>query len=118
KPFYRLVNGEGDLLPGLIIDRFDEVLVVQLNTAGMQAVLELLLDALDKVLAPGCVVLRNDTGGRRQEGLELGVEVIKGELPEQVLLEENGVRFSAPVLDGQKTGWFYDHRGNRAWLND
>ncbi|HSH49942.1 MAG TPA: class I SAM-dependent rRNA methyltransferase [Halomonas sp.] len=117
KPFYRLVNGEGDLLPGLIIDRFDGVLVVQLNTAGMQAVLEPLLDALDKVISPACVVLRNDTGGRRQEGLELGVEVIKGELPEQVLLEENGVRFSAPVLDGQKTGWFYDHRGNRAWLN-
>ncbi|MBB3233042.1 class I SAM-dependent rRNA methyltransferase [Halomonas stenophila] len=117
KPFYRLVHGEGDLLPGLIIDRFDDVLVVQLNTAGMQAALEPLLDALDKVLAPRVVVLRNDTGGRRQEGLESHVEVVKGELPEAVLLEENGVRFAVPVLDGQKTGWFYDHRGNRAWLN-
>ncbi|PXX98149.1 class I SAM-dependent rRNA methyltransferase [Halomonas sp. LBP4] len=117
RPFYRLVHGEGDLLPGLVIDRYDEVLVVQLNTAGMQAVVEELLDALDKVLSPQVVVLRNDTGGRRQEGLELGVEVVKGELPERVLLEENGVRFAAPVLDGQKTGWFYDHRVNRAWLN-
>ncbi|QFU00394.1 Ribosomal RNA large subunit methyltransferase I [Halomonas sp. THAF5a] len=117
KPFYRLVHGEGDLLPGLIIDRFGDVVVVQLNTAGMQAVAEELLDALDKVLSPAAVVFRNDTSGRRQEGLEAGVEVVKGELPDQVLLEENGVRFVAPVLDGQKTGWFYDHRVNRAWLN-
>ncbi|MDW7746048.1 class I SAM-dependent rRNA methyltransferase, partial [Halomonas sp.] len=77
KPFYRLVHGEGDLLPGLVIDRFGDVLVVQLNTAGMQAVLPELLDALDKVLAPSSVVLRNDTSGRRQEGLEAGVEVVK-----------------------------------------
>jgi 23S rRNA (cytosine1962-C5)-methyltransferase len=116
-PFYRLVHGEGDLLPGLVIDRFGDVLVVQLNTAGMQAVLPELLDALDKVLSPSAVVLRNDTSGRRQEGLEAGVEVVKGELPDRVLLEENGVRFVAPVLDGQKTGWFFDHRVNRAWLN-
>ncbi|CAM3384778.1 class I SAM-dependent rRNA methyltransferase [Halomonas lysinitropha] len=117
QPFYRLVHGEGDLLPGLVIDRFGDVLVVQLNTAGMQAVLPELLDALDKVMSPSAVVLRNDTSGRRQEGLEAGVEVVKGELPDQVLLEENGVKFAAPVLDGQKTGWFFDHRANRAWLN-
>ena len=116
-PYYRLVHGEGDLLPGLVIDRFSDTLVVQLNTAGMQAVLPELLDALDKVLSPTTVVLRNDTSGRRQEGLELGVEVVKGEVGDPVLLEENGVRFAAPVLDGQKTGWFYDHRVNRAWLN-
>ncbi|MBB3142312.1 class I SAM-dependent rRNA methyltransferase [Halomonas organivorans] len=117
KPFYRLVHGEGDLLPGLIVDRYGDVLVVQLNTAGMQAQLEPLLDALDKVVSPSAVVLRNDTSGRRQEGLESQVEVVKGTLPEAVELEENGVRFVAPVLDGQKTGWFYDHRVNRAWLN-
>lgn len=117
KPFYRLVHGEGDLLPGLVIDRYDDVLVVQLNTAGMQIVAEELLDALDKVLSPAVVVFRNDTSGRRQEGLEASIEVVKGELPDSVLLEENGVRFAAPVLNGQKTGWFYDHRVNRAWLN-
>ena len=117
KPFYRLVHGEGDPLPGLVIDRFGDVLVVQLNTAGMQAVADELLDALDKVLSPAAVVFRNDTSGRRQEGLEGGVEVVKGTLPDPVLLEENGVQFVAPVLDGQKTGWFYDHRVNRAWLN-
>lgn len=116
-PYYRLVHGEGDLLPGLVIDRFGGTLVVQLNTAGMQAALPELLDALDKVLSPTTVVLRNDTSGRRQEGLERVVEVVKGEVSDPVLLEENGVRFAAPVLDGQKTGWFYDHRANRAWLN-
>ncbi|WP_275288983.1 class I SAM-dependent rRNA methyltransferase [Halomonas elongata] len=117
KPFYRLVHGEGDLLPGLVIDRFDDVLVVQLNTAGMEAVREPLLDALDKVLSPRAVVLRHDTSGRRMEGLEGGVEVLGDEPPESVELEENGVRFVAPVMDGQKTGWFFDHRANRAWLN-
>lgn len=116
-PYYRLVHGEGDLLPVLVIDRFGDTLVVQLNTAGMQAALPELLDALDKVLSPTTVVLRNDTSGRRQEGLERVVEVVKGEVSDPVLLEENGVRFAAPVLDGQKTGWFYDHRANRAWLN-
>ncbi|GEN25659.1 hypothetical protein HCU01_36080 [Halomonas cupida] len=117
EPFYRLVHGEADLLPGLVIDRFDDVVVVQLNTFGMEAVKDELLDALDKVIAPSCVVLRNDTSGRRQEGLEQQIEVVKGTLPEQVLLRENGVTFAAAVLDGQKTGWFYDHRVNRAWLN-
>ncbi|MBN8411859.1 class I SAM-dependent rRNA methyltransferase [Halomonas denitrificans] len=117
KPFYRLVHGEADLLPGLVIDRYADVLVVQLNTAGMEAVKDELLDALDKVVSPGCVVLRNDTSGRRQEGLGETIEVVKGALPDQVLLEENGVQFIAPVMDGQKTGWFYDHRVNRAWLN-
>ncbi|WP_346795800.1 class I SAM-dependent rRNA methyltransferase [Halomonas sp. Bachu 37] len=116
-PFYRLIHGEGDLLPGLVIDRFGDVLVVQLNTAGMQALADEIVDALEKVLSPEVIVFRNDTGGRRQEGLESQVEVVKGTLPEEVLLEENGVRFAVPVLSGQKTGWFFDHRINRAWLN-
>ncbi|WP_331280867.1 class I SAM-dependent rRNA methyltransferase [Litchfieldella xinjiangensis] len=117
KPFYRLVHGEGDLLPGLIVDRFDDVLVVQLNTLGMEHLGEEVVAALDKVLSPRAIVFKNDSSGRRQEQLESQVEVVKGELPDEVLLEENGVRFAVPVLAGQKTGWFYDHRVNRAWLN-
>ncbi|WP_163649981.1 class I SAM-dependent rRNA methyltransferase [Modicisalibacter sp. 'Wilcox'] len=117
KPFYRLVHGEGDLLPGLVVDRFGDVLVVQLNTLGMERLAEEVIAALDKVLAPRAIVFKNDTSGRRQEQLESEVSVVHGELPDAVLLEENGVRFVAPVLDGQKTGWFYDHRANRAWLN-
>ncbi|TVM07765.1 MAG: class I SAM-dependent rRNA methyltransferase [Halomonas sp.] len=116
-PFYRLVHGEGDLLPGLVVDRFGDILVVQLNTAGMQGMSEEIVDALDKVLKPSVIVFRNDTGGRRQEGLEAQVEVVKGELPDEVLIEENGVHFVVPVLNGQKTGWFFDHRANREWLN-
>ncbi|TDX27860.1 SAM-dependent methyltransferase [Modicisalibacter xianhensis] len=117
KPFYRLIHGEGDLLPGLIVDRFDDVVVVQLNTLGMERLGNEVVAALDKVLSPRAIVFKNDSSGRRQEQLERQVEVVFGELPEQVLLEENGVRFVAPVIDGQKTGWFYDHRANRAWLN-
>ncbi|MBZ9567417.1 class I SAM-dependent rRNA methyltransferase [Modicisalibacter tunisiensis] len=117
KPFYRLVHGEGDLLPGLVVDRFGDVLVVQLNTLGMERLAEEVIAALDKVFSPRAIVFKNDTSGRRQEQLEREVTVVHGELTEPVLLEENGVRFVAPVLDGQKTGWFYDHRANRAWLN-
>ncbi|WP_277809655.1 class I SAM-dependent rRNA methyltransferase [Chromohalobacter canadensis] len=117
KPFYRLVYGEGDLLPGLIVDRFDDVLVVQLNTVGMDRLRDEIVAALEKVLAPRAIVFKNDSSGRRQEKLGDEVEVAYGELPDQVLLEENGVRFVVPVLDGQKTGWFFDHRANRAWLN-
>lgn len=117
KPFYRLIHGEGDLLPGLIVDRFDDVLVVQLNTLGMERLGEEVVAALDKVFSPQAIVFKNDTSGRRLERLEYQVEVVQGTLPEQVLLEENGVRFVVPVMAGQKTGWFFDHRANRGWLN-
>ncbi|ALG67133.1 class I SAM-dependent rRNA methyltransferase [Beggiatoa leptomitoformis] len=114
KPFYRLVFGEGDYLSGLIVDRFDDVLVVQITTAGMELVKQEVIEALDKVLQPRAIVLRNDTGSRLLEGLENYVEVVKGTLPKNVFIEENGVKFHVPVLEGQKTGWFYDHRQNRA----
>ncbi|WP_106478965.1 class I SAM-dependent rRNA methyltransferase [Phytohalomonas tamaricis] len=117
KPYYRLIHGEGDLLPGLVIDRFDDVAVVQLNTLGMEHARDDIFDALEKVLSPRAIVLRNDTAGRRLEQLDTSVEVIKGELSGPVVLEENGVRFETSVISGQKTGWFFDHRVNRAWLN-
>ncbi|EWH02175.1 class I SAM-dependent rRNA methyltransferase, partial [Halomonas sp. BC04] len=87
------------------------------NTLGMERLGEEVVAALDKVLSPRVIVFKNDSSGRRQEQLERQVEVVKGELSGPVPMEENGVRFSVPVLDGQKTGWFYDHRANRAWLN-
>ncbi len=117
KPFYRLVHGEGDLLPGLIVDRFGDIVVVQLNTLGMEAVRDEVVAALEKVLSPQAIVFKNDSSGRRLEKLESEVSVVYGELPDEVLIEENGVRFAVPVIDGQKTGWFFDHRANRAWLN-
>ena len=113
KPFYRLVYGESDSLPGLVVDRFGDVLVVQLNTAGMEAVKEAVLEALDKVLKPRAVLWRNDSSARELEGLDSYVETAFGEVPETIEIEENTTRFEVPLLSGQKTGWFYDHRMNR-----
>lgn len=113
QPYYRLVHGESDGLPGLVVDRFGDVLSVQITTAGMERVREALIAALEKVVRPEVIVFKNDTAARTVEGLEQKVECVKGEAPERVALEENGVRFEAPLLNGQKTGWYYDHRMNR-----
>ena len=113
QPFYRLVYGESDGLPGLVVDRFDAVLVVQITTAGMERVRDEIMDALETVLQPAVILLRNDSPSRQLEGLESYVETVLGHLPERVEVEENGTRFTAPLAGGQKTGWYYDHRLNR-----
>jgi 23S rRNA (cytosine1962-C5)-methyltransferase len=113
RPFYRLVHGEGDGLPGLVVDRFGDVLVLQITTAGMQREQQAVLAALEKVLQPRSIVLRNDSPMRKLEGLKSYVEVAVGELPEEILIEENDTTFAIDVISGQKTGWFYDHRMNR-----
>lgn len=114
-PFYRLVHAEADGLPGVIADRYGDILVVQINTIGMQQLEAQLLEAIDQVLAPRAVVLRNDSAIRALEGLPEEVRVAKGTVPAKVELEENGVVFLADLLQGQKTGWFYDQRPNRAF---
>jgi 23S rRNA (cytosine1962-C5)-methyltransferase len=113
KPFYRLVYGESDFLPGLVVDRYGDVVVAQLNTAGMEVRKEAVIEALVKVLKPRAILLRNDSSMRAMEELPESIEVAHGEVPESVLIEENGVKFEVPMA-GQKTGWFYDHRDNRA----
>lgn len=122
KPFYRLVHGESDNLPGLVVDRFNDVLVAQITTAGMENQKQAVISALEKVLKPTAIVLRNDSPVRKNEQLNSYVETVHGTLPQSVLLEENGTRFEIDVLSGQKTGWFYDHRMNRArmqhYVND
>lgn len=115
QPYYRLVHGEGDALPGLVVDRYGDVLVVQTTTAGMERVRDMLIEALEKVLRPAGVLLRNDSPVRALEGLHTYVEVL-GTVPPQVDLEENGARFRVNVQAGQKTGWFYDQRENRVRL--
>ena len=117
QPYYRLVHAESDRLPGLIIDRYGDVLVCQVNTAGMERLSEIFLPALDRVIAPKAIVLRNDTPARGQEGLASEVRLWKGSLPENGMVEllENGARFNADVMEGQKTGWFFDQRENRKW---
>lgn len=116
KPFYRLVYGESDLLPGLVVDRYGDHLVVQLNTAGMDSMRDEVTAALRACLQPASILLRNDSNSRVLEGLPTEVAVAYGTPPATVELEENGVRFQTPLATGQKTGWFYDQRANRAWL--
>jgi 23S rRNA (cytosine1962-C5)-methyltransferase len=116
-PFYRLVFGEADQLPGLVIDRYGDVCVVQCTTAGMEAVKEAVLEALDKVLHPRGVQWRADSAVRLLEGLDSYREV-HGQVPDDIELVEHGVRFRVSLLEGQKTGWFYDQRMNRARLHN
>ncbi|MCR1825164.1 class I SAM-dependent rRNA methyltransferase [Pseudomonas oleovorans] len=116
QPCYRLVYGDSDLLPGLVVDRFFDILVVQLASATMEAHKDDVLAALIQVCKPSGILFKNDSSARDAEGLERYVATAYGEVPEWVALEENGVKFEAPVIEGQKTGWFYDHRMNRARL--
>jgi len=116
QPFYRLVYGDSDTLPGLIVDRFGDYLVVQLNNAGIERFADAIFSALVELLQPAGILLRADSRGRREQGLASRIEVVHGDVPRQLELQENGVRFMAPVWDGQKTGWYYDHRMSRARL--
>ena len=116
QPCYRLVYGDSDFLPGLVVDRFGDHLVVQLASATMERNKDAVIEALVQVLKPRGILFKNDSSARDAEGLERYVDTAFGVVPEWVDLEENGVKFQAPVLEGQKTGWFYDHRMNRARL--
>ncbi|HEX9464969.1 MAG TPA: class I SAM-dependent rRNA methyltransferase [Alphaproteobacteria bacterium] len=112
--FYRLIHAEADGLPGLVIDRYGEAVVIQANTAGMDRLLPDIRDALDTVLSPNTIVLRNDSSARTLEGLKTEVAVAKGEITGPTELVENGARFLVDLQGGQKTGWFFDQRDNRA----
>ena len=116
EPFYRLIYGDSDLLPGLVVDRFGDYLIVQIAGAGMELLKDDIIEALVQVFKPKGILLSNEHSARVLEDLPEYTEVAYGEMPEFVELTENGTRFLAPVLGGQKTGWFYDHRVNRAQL--
>ena len=118
EPAYRLVFGDSDRLPGLVIDRFEDVYVVQISSAGMERLKEEIVAALEKVCRPKQIIFKNDGKMRVLEDLESYIEVAKGEALEEASFTENGVKFIAPIMAGQKTGWFYDHRTNRARLKD
>jgi 23S rRNA (cytosine1962-C5)-methyltransferase len=116
QPFYRLIFGESDGLPGLIVDRFGDLLAVQITTAGMERARADILTALEQVVRPKTIVLRNDTAVRELEGLAPGTETILGEPPGDLELVEHGARFLVSPLTGQKTGWFFDQAENRGRL--
>ncbi|MPY71099.1 MAG: methyltransferase domain-containing protein [Alphaproteobacteria bacterium] len=113
-PFYRLVHAEADGLPGLIVDRFGPVAAVQFNAAGMERLEAEILGALGDVIAPAHVLVRSDGAAREAEGLAGETHWALGGPLETVEVVEGGVRFLADPEGGQKTGWFYDHRHNRA----
>ena len=114
EPYYRLVFGESDLLPGLVVDRYGDVCVAQVGTAGMEAMKAPLLEALERVVKPRAVLWKNDSPSRTLEGLGQYVETALGTVPEHVEVPEGGVTYRVPLAAGQKTGWFFDQRGNRA----
>ena len=115
KPFYRLLHAEGDGVPGLVVDRFDDTVTVQIGTAGMEKQLDTIIAALDVRLKPRTIILRNDAPSRALEGLDSYVRAAKGE-GARIALEENGCRYLADLAQGQKTGWYYDQRDNRAFI--
>ena len=112
-PYYRLIFGESDGLPGLVVDRFGPYLVVQITTAGMECMKDMLISCLEALIKPQGILLRNDSSAREIEGLPSYIETVTGEVPDETEVIENGVRFTAPLQGAQKTGWYYDHRLNR-----
>jgi 23S rRNA (cytosine1962-C5)-methyltransferase len=114
---YRLVNAEGDGLPGLIVDRYAEILVAQIHTLGMEQLSTLIIEALMDETGERGLLVRNDSQARRREGLDVEeAQVAAGVVPTQVAIRENGVLFLVDPWEGQKTGFFLDQRDKRASL--
>ena len=111
---YRLIHGEADLLPSIVVDRYGDYLVVQTLSQGADKLLPLLVSVLQDVLQPKGIIARNDPRTRSLEGLEQKVEVVAGDVPESIAVTENGVHYDVDVRRGQKTGSFLDQRENRA----
>lgn len=115
---YRLVHGEGDACPSLICDRYDRWLVVQLMSAGLEAFRDVIVDVLQELVQPLGILARNDVGLRAKEQLPVGVELLRGEVPPEIEVNEHGIRFLAAPWKGQKTGAFLDQRENRVLIGD
>lgn len=115
---FRAVFSEGDGLPGLIVDKYAGTLVVQSLTAGIDALLDDILAALTEEYAPAAIVLRNDAAARELEGLARETRVAYGSVSGPVMIQESGINYRVDVLEGQKTGFFFDQRENRQALRD
>jgi len=109
---YRLVFSEGDLLPGLIVDRYGPYLALQTLNQGMDRARDVIVDCLQELLAPAGILARNDASVRKLEGLPLEVITLAGEIPERVHIRMNGLQLEADLLHGQKTGVYLDQREN------
>jgi 23S rRNA (cytosine1962-C5)-methyltransferase len=113
---YRLCFGESDGLPGLVVDRYGAILVLQVLSAGIERRLDMIAAALDDLLKPQGIYLKNDHRTRALEGLPLECRTLSGKVPEKVPIVENGLRYVAAIGEGQKTGHYFDQRDNRAFL--
>jgi 23S rRNA (cytosine1962-C5)-methyltransferase len=116
KPYYRLVYGESDGLPGLVVDRYGSSCVAQIGTAGMEQLKPQILEALSQVLRCEAVLFKNDSSAREMEGLPSYVEAATGSFDVPALVIEDDLEFLAPLMEGQKTGWFFDQAANRRTL--
>jgi 23S rRNA (cytosine1962-C5)-methyltransferase len=114
EPYYRLVFGESDLLPGLVLDRYGDLIVGQIATVGMEGLREDIEAAVQKVLAPAAFFWKNDSGARELEQLPQYATGAFGDIPDEIEVAEAGMKFAAPLRAGQKTGWFFDQTANRA----
>ncbi|MBF0344395.1 MAG: class I SAM-dependent rRNA methyltransferase [Nitrospirae bacterium] len=113
KDSFRVIYSEGDLLPGLIVDKYNDVIVVQTLTYGMERMQTILLTLLDDIFKPSAIVLRNDSAIRQLEGLQMEKRLVKGALDELPVIEEGGLSFEVDPMSGQKTGFFLDQSENR-----
>ncbi len=109
---YRVVHAEGDGLPSLVVDRYGDVAVVQLLSAGIEAVRDDVLAAVERVLHPTGILLRNDASVRRHEGLPRTTDVVSGTVPDEISVREGDIRYLVRPHEGQKTGAFLDQREN------
>ena len=117
KPYYRLVYGESDGLPGLVVDRYGTSCVAQIGTAGMEQLKPLIREALIQVVRCDAVLFKNDSAAREIEGLPAYVEAVLGSFEKPALVIEDDLQFQAPLMEGQKTGWFFDQASNRRALS-
>ncbi|GAB6184439.1 class I SAM-dependent rRNA methyltransferase [Thermodesulfovibrio hydrogeniphilus] len=116
KGSYRAVFSESDLLPGLIVDKYENCLVIQISTAGMERLKDKILNILDEIYTPETIILKNDSQARLKEGLEIERKIVKGNIDELPIINEDDVRFIIDPIHGQKTGFFLDQRENRLYL--
>lgn len=113
---YRLCFGESDGIPGLVVDRYGSYLVLQVLSAGVEARMDELKTALEELLQPRGIYLKNDHRARALEGLPAETKILSGSMPEKIQVVEGGLRFSTPLGEGQKTGFYFDQSENRQYL--
>jgi len=113
---YRMVFAESDFLPALIVDKYADYLVIQCLSLGVDMRKNMICDVLEELFSPKGIYERSDVGVRTKEGLEPVKQVLRGEVPDEIIIEENGIKMSVDVKNGQKTGYFLDQKENRAAL--